>query len=133
MVTNLRRKKPKSEKLLTEVELEMMNALWKRGSGTVNDVMESLSSDRKLAYTSVSTMLRILEQKGAVGSQKEGRGHIYLPKLRKSDYEKKSLQHLVTNVFEGAPFQLVQRLLEVESLTDEEIQNIKKLLKERHP
>lgn len=125
-------KKPKVEKLLTEVELEMMNALWKRGSGTVNDVIQLLSSDRKLAYTSVSTMLRILEQKGVVESEKAGRGHVYTPKLKKEEYEKKSLQHLVTNVFEGAPSQLVQRLLEVEALSEEELKAIKRLLNERN-
>lgn len=124
-------KNSKGDKLLTEVELEMMTVLWKKGSATVNDVLQLLPSHRKLAYTSVSTMLRILEQKGAVESEKAGRGHIYTPKLRKEDYEKKSVQHLVTSVFESAPSQLVLRLLEVESLSDEEIKNIKKLLKER--
>lgn len=125
------RKKPKLQKLLTEVELEMMNALWKRGSGTVNEVLQELPPDRKLAYTSVSTMLRILEQKGAVESQKEGRGHVYVPKLLREEYERKSLQHLVTHVFQGTPSQLVQRLLEADSLTDEELKNIRQLLKER--
>lgn len=130
-MTKQRYKKSKSEKLLTEVELEMMNVLWKRGSGTVNDVLQSLLPGRKLAYTSVSTMLRILEQKGAIDSRKEGRGHVYVPTLKKADYEKKSLHHLVTHVFEGAPSQLVQRLLEAETLTDGEIESIKKLLEER--
>lgn len=130
-IMNAVSKKSKSERLLTEVELEMMNILWKRSGGTVNDVLAALPPQRKLAYTSVSTMLRILEQKGIVKSRKEGRGHIYYPKLEKHEYETKSLQHIVRNVFDGAPAQLVQRLLEVESLSDDEIEGIKRLLKER--
>jgi len=125
-------RKLKNERLLTEVELEMMNILWKRDGGTVNEVLKALPPGRNLAYTSVSTMLRILEQKGIVKSQKEGRGHIYYPKLQKQDYEAKSLQHIVQNVFDHSPAQLVQRLLEVESLTDDELESIKKLLKEKH-
>jgi predicted transcriptional regulator len=121
----------KTKKLLTEVELEMMRVLWARKEATVNDVLDALAPQRKLAYTSVSTMLRILEQKGAVGSRKEGRGHVYYPKLEKTVYETKSLRHLVDNVFGGAPVQLVQRLLEVESLSDEELTAIKKLLKDK--
>ena len=127
------KRKSKVGKLLTEVELEMMNILWKRGSGTVNDVLQALPPRRKLAYTSVSTMLRILEQKGALSSKKEGRGHTYFPELAKQEYETKSVQHLVTNVFGGAPSQLVQRLLEAESITEEELQSIRDLLKERRP
>ena len=123
--------KTKSEKLLTAVELEMMSVLWAKGSGTVNDVQRALSSERKLAYTSVSTMLRILEQKGVLASRKEGRGHVYVPRLEKHDYEARSVRHLVDRVFGGAPAQLVQRLLEVESLSEEEIGNIRRLLKER--
>ncbi len=110
----------------------MMNILWERGSGTVNDVLSALPPERKLAYTSISTMLRILEQKGVIGSHKEGRGHVYFPKLEKQGYEVKSVRHLVTNVFGGAPVQLVQRLLEMESLTDEQLQTIRNLLRESH-
>lgn len=128
----MKAKTKKKEKLLTEVELEMMSVLWKKSGGTVSDVLDALPETRKLAYTSVSTMLRILEQKGVVGSRKEGRGHVYYPKLEKHEYEAKSLRHLVHKVFDGAPAQLVQRLLEVESLSDAEIEKIKQLLKERN-
>ena len=72
-----------AEKLLTEVELELMTILWKKGEGSVADVIEGLPKDRNLAYTSVSTILRILEQKGALKTRKEGRGHVYIPALKK--------------------------------------------------
>ena len=123
--------KAKTEKLLTEVELEMMSILWRAGEATVSDVLQALPPDRKLAYTSVSTMLRILEQKDVVGSHKAGRGHLYFPKLKKEDYEAKSVRHLVDSVFDRSPLQLVQRLLQVESLSGDEIAQIRKLLREK--
>lgn len=79
----MKKSKDKTTTKLTEVELELMGYLWKLNEATVNDVVSALPEARKLAYTSVSTMLRILEQKGVVDSRKEGRGHVYFPNLRK--------------------------------------------------
>lgn len=118
-------------KLLTEVELEMMTVLWEKGPVTVTEVQAALGPQRKLAYTSVSTMLRILEQKGAVESRKEGRGHVYLPRLQKQDYEARSLRHLVDRVFGGAPAHLVERLLDSTVLSDQELGDIRKMLDEK--
>ncbi len=125
------RKAKSNPKLLTEVELELMQILWTLGEGTVLDVQGALSTRRKLAYTSISTMLRILEQKGAVESRKAGRGHVYIPLLSKKVYEGKSVDHLVSRVFDGIPSALVRTLLEDDRLTDEELESIRKLLEER--
>ena len=126
-----KKKVARPEKLLTDVELEMMSILWRRGSGTVSDVQADLPPERKLAYTSISTMLRILEQKQILQSKKEGRGHVYSPLLKKDVYETRSLNHLVSRVFGGAPTLLIQRLIETEGLSDDDIEGIKKLLDER--
>ena len=120
--------KKNQDRLLTETELELMNILWKLGQGSVHEVMAALSQDRPLAYTSVSTMLRILEQKNFVGSQKEGRGHLYFPKIKKENYEKTSIQNLVEKVFDGTPSAMVKRLLENEGLSAEELKSIKELI-----
>lgn len=119
----------KQTKLLTEVELEMMNILWKKGEGTVGDVLEGLSAQRNLAYTSVSTILRILEKKGILSSRKEGRGHLYIPKLSKENYETRSVEHLVENVFEGAPLQLIRCLIETKQITKSELAEVRALIK----
>lgn len=119
------------EKLLTEVELEMMTLLWRLGEGSVHQVLEALPQQRRLAYTSVSTILRILEQKGFLKSRKAGREHIYTPLLSKDLYEAKSLNHMVNKVFEGTPSLLVQRLLETEDLPKSEIEKIRAMLLER--
>lgn len=127
----VRKKEQKKEKLLTEAELELMGILWKLGQGTVNDVIAQLPPERKLAYTSVSTILRILEQKEALDSRKEGRGHVYVPRLSKAKYEAASVKHLVSKVFDGAPSSLVRCLLERENLSEEELREIRALLNER--
>jgi predicted transcriptional regulator len=118
-------------KPLTAVELEMMNVIWRIGPCSVAQVVEQLSAKRELAYTSVSTIVRILEQKGYVTSEKAGRGHLYSAAIAKNDYQALSLKHLVNNVFEGTPSLLVRRLLDSDALTSEELAQIKSLLRKK--
>ena len=122
------KKDSKTNKMLTDVELELMTILWKIGGGTVSDVMNALPAERKLAYTSVSTMLRILEQKLALSSRKEGRGHFYLPLIAKTDYEARAVKHVVEKVFDGTPLALVKQLLNSGELDQNEINELKALL-----
>lgn len=110
-----------------------MNLVWKAGEASVSDVMEALPPSRKLAYTSVSTMLRILEGKGVLEARKVGRGHVYVPKVEKPEYEAKSLRHLVNKVFDGTPSSLVRCLLQQEDLSGDEIRSIRNLLEEKLP
>lgn len=114
---------------LTDVELELMTILWKLNEGSVTDVMEQLPKNRDLAYTSVSTILRILEQKGVLKTRKEGRGHIYIPALKKSDYESRTVKDVVERVFQGTPIALVKQLLDSVKINKSEIEEIKKLIK----
>jgi predicted transcriptional regulator len=114
------------ERLLTEAELGIMTVLWRLGEGTVAEVRDAIP--RRLAYTSVSTLLRILEQKGVVGSRKEGRGHLYRPRVAKQAYQAVSLRHLVGRLFDGAPVSLVRRLLEEEDLSPEELRELRRLV-----
>ncbi|MBN8554100.1 MAG: BlaI/MecI/CopY family transcriptional regulator [Deltaproteobacteria bacterium] len=118
-----------TEKLLTETELELMNILWKLGEGSVSDVQQELALQRDLAYTSISTILRILEQKGVVKTRKEGRGHVYIPAIKKQDYESKTVKHMVEKVFSGAPTALVRQLLD--SVSQKELDEIKAMIKEK--
>lgn len=119
------------DKLLTATELEMMNVLWRLAPCSVHQVMEALRPERQLAYTSVSTIVRILEQKGYVRSRKEGRGHLYEPTIPKEAYQVASLQHLVSNVFDGTPTLLVQRLVDSEQLDAEELDKIRRALRKK--
>src|SRR4051812_8196031 len=104
-------KKQKLEKPLTEVELQVMNAVWVLGACTVKDVQLEISKSRELAYTSIATMMKILEQKKAVKSTKTDKAHIYTALISKEDYETSSLRHLTENLFEGDPTSMVMRLI----------------------
>jgi predicted transcriptional regulator len=117
-----------ADKPLTPVELELMQLVWRQGEVSVADVLAALPAERKLAYTSVSTVLRILEQKGVVRSRKVGRGHLYSALLAREDYEARSVRHLVETVFSGTPSALVERLVEAVPLSPEEVEQLRKLL-----
>lgn len=125
------RKTAKPEKLLTEVELELMNIIWELGSCTVKDVQNALPKERDLAYTSVATIMKILEQKGALQSEKKERAHTYVPSLSRADYEAMSLRHLTENVFRGDPTSMVMRLLDDSDLTQKEMDTIRAILEKR--
>lgn len=125
--------KPKDGALLTAVELEMMRVLWQHGPSTVQGVLERLNRD--LAYTSVLTMLRILEQKGyARRTAVEGqRGHVYAAAVTEDTIRKSHLQDLLDRFFDGRPEQLVTGLLQDESLTRRDIDRLRALIGEHLP
>ena len=118
----------RKDKRLTDVELELMMILWRIGEGSVNDVIAQLPKGRELAYTSVSTMLRILEQKEALSTRKEGRGHVYIPMLKKAEYETAIIKHMVENVFDGTPMALVTQLIGSVKMEASEVEQLKQLL-----
>ncbi len=118
-------------RLLTESELELMTILWRLRGGTVADVLAALPPERPLAYTSVSTILRILEQKGVLMTEKVGRGHRYIPSVAKGDYESFALDQVVDKVFDGQPLSLVRRLVDTAGLTRKDLASLKALLDDK--
>lgn len=113
---------------LTPVEHELMEILWMLKEGTVRDVMAQLPKQRDLAYTSVSTILRILQQKKMVTAEKVGKQHIYRPILTKDVFTKHSVKRMVSEVFSGNSVQLVSYLVDKHSLSLDEMNAIQKLL-----
>jgi predicted transcriptional regulator len=123
-----RPKKNNDAGLLTDAELEMMSVLWRLGSGTVNEVLSALQPDRPLAYTSVSTILRVLEQKGVIESKKMGRGHTYIPTTSREEYGTRTVGHLIAKVFDGAAPPLVRCLVESGELSPADFAAIRKII-----
>ncbi|WP_306114453.1 MULTISPECIES: BlaI/MecI/CopY family transcriptional regulator [unclassified Roseovarius] len=124
------RQKKKSE-FLTEVELEFMTELWALGQGSVRDVLARLAPGRNLAYTSAATILRILEQKGFVTSEKVNKSLIYKPALAREAYQSKSLRNLSDKLFDGTPASLVARLVDDDGLSEDALEEIRALLDRR--
>ena len=118
-----------NDRLLTEVELELMTIIWDLGKAAVKDVASHLPKDRNLAYTTVATVMKVLEQKGFLVCHKDSYAHVFSPLVEKHDYEKSYIEHTVDNIFDGEPVALVQRLLETTKLRKDEIQAIEDALK----
>ena len=114
--------------LLTEVELEFMSHLWSLGQASVRDLLEALPPERNLAYTSAATIMRILEQKAFVTSEKSGKTFIYRPAVDKDDYQSRSLRDLSQKLFNGTPQSLVARLVDDDGLTLEDLAEMRAIL-----
>lgn len=124
-------RKKHDNSLLTEVELEFMTVVWDIGGGTVRDVLAELNKVQERAYTSVATVLKIMEQKGFLTSERKDRSLVYRPAVPKAEYQKTSLKNLSSKLFNGAPAALVARLVDDEDVTDEMLEEMRALLEER--
>jgi predicted transcriptional regulator len=112
---------------LTEVELELMDVLWDKGAASVTDIVEALPEER-LAYSSVLTMMRILEQKGYVTHEKEGRAFIYRPLVNRREAQQSVIGYLLRRFFNNSPEQLVVNLLEHEEVGPREVKRLKRMI-----
>jgi predicted transcriptional regulator len=117
--------------LLTDTELELMLILWRLEEASVHDAIAALPPTRTMAYTTASTIIRILEKKGFVANRKQGKAHLYSPTLGKKEYESRTLGHVVGRLFENTPAALVARLIDDSKLSAEEIAELKLLLDKR--
>jgi len=124
-------KKNKKDRLLTEVELELMNIIWRIEKCSVRDVMDALPAGRDVTYTTVAKMMKILEDKGVLKSEKGEKTHLYESRLAREDYETRTLRHLTDKLFEGSPKSMVMRLLDESELTREELEAIRTNLEAR--
>lgn len=113
---------------LTPVEHELMEILWDLEQGTVRDVLAMLPKERQLAYTSVSTILRILQQKKILSAEKSGKHHIYKPLLSRDKFANHSVQTMVKHVFAGNSVDLVAFLVDNNDLSLDDINAIHQLL-----
>lgn len=115
---------------LTDAEARVMGVLWQRGRVTVGDVVGSLKKKRPVTYSTVQTILRILETKGYVSHEKEGRAFVYRPLVDERQARRRALRHLVTRMFNGSPSLLVLNVLEDERIDPAELKELKKLVEE---
>jgi predicted transcriptional regulator len=117
-------------KELTERELEVMHAFWNRGASTVAEVRDHLAaSGLDRAYTTIATLVRILGEKGFLDQINEERPFIYRPAQSYEDVSRKLLGEVVDRVFRGSRELLLVRLMERESLTDNERKLLKDILR----
>ena len=119
---------PRKSETLTEAELRLMDVLWEKGSASVQQVLEALPARPALAYNSVLTTLRILENKGYVRHLKDGRAHIYTPIVEREEASRSEIRHLVSRFFRDSQDLLVINILEERGIDEEELKRLRQLL-----
>lgn len=113
----------------TQRELDVMSVLWDRGPSTVAEVRAALADE--LAYNTVLTVLRILEEKGYVSHSEEGRAHRYAPMVERMEAGESALRRITRRLFSGSPELLLTRLVDDDSLSEDELRRMRDLLEER--
>ena len=115
---------------LTDAEARVMAVLWERSTATVADVVAVLTKTRVVSYSTVQTILRILEMKEYVAHEKVGRAFIYRPRVDERQARRRALKHLLSRLFNGSPSLLVLNVLEDEQIDRDEMARLKKLIEE---
>jgi BlaI family transcriptional regulator, penicillinase repressor len=115
---------------LTPQELEIMKVVWERENATVRDVYEALLENRKIAYTTVMTMMKIMETKGYLRRTRQDRAFLYRPTRPKSQVVSGMLREFVDRVFNGAAEPLVVQLVKEKRLKEKDLQKIIRMIEE---
>lgn len=124
-----RKPHPDPPLLLTRAEEEVMQVLWEIEKGMVHDLLARFP-DPKPAYNTVSTIIRILEQKGFAGHKAYGRTHEYFPLVTKEEYTRSSLRSLLHNYFGNSYRALASFFAKGENLSLKELEEIQKVIGE---
>ena len=113
----------------TDRELDVMDVLWERGSATVTEVRDALQDD--LAYTTVLTILRTLEEKGYLTHEEEGRAHRYVPAVERSKAAKSAVGKMLKKLFSGSPEMMLTHLVSDRKLSQDDLKRMRKLIDEQ--
>lgn len=119
-------------KQLTKAEEDIMQILWDLKEANVASIVEKLP-EPKPAYNTVSTIVRILESKDFVDYTKEGRNHIYFPKVKKSEYSSQSLNKLMNGYFQGSFKSMVSFFMKKNDISIQEMEAIMKEINSENP
>jgi predicted transcriptional regulator len=124
---------PKKSNTLTEAELRLMKILWHRGESAVNDLVAAMPDGESLAYNSVLTTIRILEQKGYVEHRQEGRAFVYRPCVAEQEASRSEMRHLMGRFFGNSRERLLLSLLGDDEISAEELQRLKDAIEAATP
>jgi len=120
----------KKARTLTEQELEIMKVVWELGTATVRDVYETLLKHRKIAYTTVMTMMNILEEKEYLNKRAGEKAYVYQPRQPKTKVVTAMVQEFVDRVFNGSAQPLLVQLVKDRQLSEKDLEEIARQIKE---
>lgn len=113
----------------TDLELEILKILWRDGPSVVQHVRDALAPERKLAYSSVITIMNIMTDKGYLGRVKDGKGYRYKARIRAESTKRQMLTDLVDRAFDGSAAALMLNLIETRGLDADELAKLREILK----
>ena len=116
---------------LTDAELRLMEIVWEKGAATVAEVVDAVNTETPLAYSTVLTTLRILENKGYLRHTKDGRAFVYRPVVRRNKAQESAIKHLLRRFFQNSPELLVLNLLERKKISPEQLNRLRKRIEEK--
>lgn len=116
------------KKRLGKLEFQVMKIVWENGSATVRNVWEKLYPKKRLAYTTVATTLRKLEEKGFLKHQERDRAYVYLPLVDQDAVSKGMLREMINGLFDGSAAKLITTLVQGEHLTKKELDQIHQII-----
>jgi BlaI family transcriptional regulator, penicillinase repressor len=119
---------PNKPARMGKVQLQIMQALWKEGKATAREITELLSKTEPIAHSTVQTLLRKLEAKGAVTHELDERTFVFYPLYKQSEVSENAVHDLLTRVFHGSVYGLVSQLLKHENISPEELQRLRHLI-----
>ena len=120
-----------SETQLGRMQFRIMQVLWDRGRANAREITEALNDSEPVAHSTVQTLLRQLEAKGAVGHEEEGRTFVFVPKLKEDKVKRTATRDLLERVFGGNVGSLVAHLLKTERLSRSELDELQRLIDQR--
>jgi BlaI family transcriptional regulator, penicillinase repressor len=115
----------------TDAELDILRVLWSRGPSTVRQVHDVLSANRDFVYTTTLKLLQLMTEKGVAVREEEGRVHVYRAAVAQEETQRHLIRDLLDRAFGGSPTQLVVQALAAKPASNEELQEIRRLLAEQ--
>jgi BlaI family penicillinase repressor len=118
-------------KQLTDLQMAVMSAVWRRGEATTTQVHAALEEERQLALTTVSTILSRLEKYGLLTHRTEGRQYVYRALVSQNEVRRSRITEVIDQFFQGSPADLVYHLISESEVTDDELEKILALIEAR--
>ena len=117
--------------ILTRQELQIMKVVWDKSAATVKEVCDAMSQRKVTAYTTILTLMGILEEKGALVHTRSGRAYVYKPLLSREQATRNQIHDVLTRFFDGNPEKMIESVLETGLTDPEQLGSVKSLVESR--
>jgi BlaI family transcriptional regulator, penicillinase repressor len=114
----------------SELEMQILSVLWQKGDSTAREVLEAMPDGKERAYTSVLSVMQVMEKKGLLTHTNRGTAHVYCPAVQKNKIIQTFMRKILNEVFGGKPSAMMQALMAEAAIDDREMQQIKKIIKD---